>query len=52
MELLHVPVWFVRYDHKGNKIVLVVDENSGNVINGMGLQPNLAQPSSFMRPVL
>src|SRR5213592_28433 len=36
-ELLHVPVWFVRYDHKGSKIVLVVDGNSGNPINSIGL---------------
>jgi DNA-directed RNA polymerase subunit RPC12/RpoP len=36
-ELLHVPIWFVRYDHGGNKIVLVVDGNSGNVINSLGL---------------
>jgi ribosomal protein L37AE/L43A len=36
-ELLHVPIWFVRYDHKGNKIVLVVDGNSGNTINSIGL---------------
>jgi hypothetical protein len=36
-ELLHVPIWFVRYDHKGNKIVLVVDGNSGNPINSIGL---------------
>jgi hypothetical protein len=36
-ELLHVPVWFARYDHKGNKIVLVVDGNSGRVINSIGL---------------
>ena len=36
-ELLHVPIWFARYDHKGDKIVLVVDGNSGNVINSMGL---------------
>src|SRR6266849_1308786 len=36
-ELLHVPIWFVRYDHKGNKIILVVDGNSGNIINSMGL---------------
>jgi hypothetical protein len=37
-ELLHVPIiLFVRYDHKGDKIVLVVDGNSGNVINSMGL---------------
>jgi len=36
-ELLHVPIWFVRYDHKGSKMVLVVDGNSGNVINSMGL---------------
>ncbi|MBI3859639.1 MAG: zinc ribbon domain-containing protein [Thaumarchaeota archaeon] len=36
-ELLHVPVWFARYDHKGNKIVLVLDGNSGGVINSIGL---------------
>jgi len=36
-ELLHVPIWFVRYEHKGNQIVLVLDGNSGNVINSMGL---------------
>lgn len=36
-ELLHVPIWFIRYDHKGNKIVLILDGYSGNVINSMGL---------------
>lgn len=36
-ELLHVPVWFVRYDHKGKKISLVVDGNSGQAINSIGL---------------
>src|SRR2546425_7075773 len=36
-ELLHVPIWFVRYDHKGNKIVLVIDRNSGSAINSIGL---------------
>jgi hypothetical protein len=37
VELLHVPVWFTKYDHKGNKIVLVLDANSGRVINSVGL---------------
>ncbi len=37
VELLHVPIWFARYDHKGNKIVLVIDGNSGGVINSIGL---------------
>jgi hypothetical protein len=37
VELLHAPIWFARYDHKGNKIVLVVDASSGQVINAMGL---------------
>ncbi len=37
VELLHAPVWFAKYDHKGNKIVLVVDANSGSVINSLGL---------------
>ncbi len=36
-ELLHAPVWFARYDHKGRKIVLVIDGNSGGVINSIGL---------------
>jgi hypothetical protein len=36
VELLHAPTWFVRYDHKGNKIVLVIDANSGGVINSIG----------------
>jgi DNA-directed RNA polymerase subunit RPC12/RpoP len=38
VELLHAPIWFARYDHKGNKIVLVVDANSGMVINSIGLK--------------
>jgi hypothetical protein len=37
VELLHVPVWFAKFDHKGNKIVLVIDANSGKVINSVGL---------------
>jgi hypothetical protein len=37
VELLHAPVWFSKYDHKGNKIVLVIDANSGRVINSLGL---------------
>jgi len=36
-ELLYAPIWFARYDHKGNKIVLVVDANSGAVNNSFGL---------------
>ena len=37
VELLHAPVWFSKFDHKGNKIVLVIDANSGKVINSLGL---------------
>jgi hypothetical protein len=37
VELLHVPVWFAKFDHKGNKIALVIDANSGRVINSFGL---------------
>ncbi len=36
-ELLHVPVWFTRYDHKGKKISFVLDGNSGAAINSIGL---------------
>jgi hypothetical protein len=37
VELLHAPVWFAKFDHKGNKIVLVIDANSGRLINSIGL---------------
>lgn len=36
-ELLHVPIWFAKYDHKGKKIILVIDANSGAPINSIGL---------------
>jgi len=36
-ELLYAPIWFARYDHKGSKLALVIDANSGNVINSVGL---------------
>ena len=36
-ELLHAPIWFARYKHKNGKIVLVIDANSGGVINSIGL---------------
>jgi ssDNA-binding Zn-finger/Zn-ribbon topoisomerase 1 len=36
-ELLHAPIWFARYDFKGKKIALVIDGNSGAVINSIGL---------------
>ncbi len=37
-ELLHAPIWFARYDHKGERIVLVFDANSGALITSMGLK--------------
>jgi hypothetical protein len=36
-ELLYAPIWFSRYDHKGKKMVLVIDGNSGSAINSIGL---------------
>jgi DNA-directed RNA polymerase subunit RPC12/RpoP len=36
-EVLYAPIWFAQYDHKGKKIVLVIDGNSGGVINSIGL---------------
>ena len=36
-ELLHVPVWFAKFDNKGKKIVLVIDANSGKIINATSL---------------
>jgi ribosomal protein S27E len=36
-ELLHAPVWDVRYNHDGKKIVFIVDANTGGMINSIGL---------------
>jgi hypothetical protein len=36
-ELLYAPIWFAQYDHKGKKIILVIDGNSIGVINSIGL---------------
>jgi predicted RNA-binding Zn-ribbon protein involved in translation (DUF1610 family) len=36
-ELLHAPIWFARYDHKGERIILVFDANSGMLMTSMGL---------------
>lgn len=36
-ELLHAPIWLARYDHKGKKIILVIDANTGTAINSIGL---------------
>jgi len=37
LELLYAPIWFAQYDHKGRKMILVIDGNSGGVINSIGL---------------
>ncbi len=37
-ELVHVPVWFAKFSHKGREMSLVVDGNSGNIINSIGLE--------------
>lgn len=36
-ELMHVPVWFAKFEHKNGKIVLVMDGSSGGFINSIGL---------------
>ena len=36
-ELLHVPIWFARYNHDGRRIVLIVDGHNGALINSIGL---------------
>ena len=36
-ELLHVPIWFARFDRKGKKIVVVVDGHTGGIVNSIGL---------------
>ena len=36
-ELLHAPIWFARYDHKGKQIILLIDANTGNPMTTMGM---------------
>ncbi len=33
-ELLHVPVFFVEYTHKGKQMFIAIDGNAGHVMNG------------------
>ena len=33
-ELVHVPVWFMQYAHKGKQMFILIDGHSGQVING------------------
>ena len=35
-ELLHVPVWYFQFDHKGSKPVVLIDANAGKVIQTIG----------------
>jgi hypothetical protein len=34
MVYLHAPVWFVRYEYKGNIYQLIIDGSSGSVLKG------------------
>ena len=33
-ELLHAPVWFMEYAHKGKQMFILIDGGSGQVMNG------------------
>src|SRR5438876_7862196 len=33
-ELLHAPVWFMEYDHKGKQMFILLDGSSGSVMDG------------------
>ena len=47
-ELLYARIWFAQYDHKGHKIILIIDGNSGSVINSIGLQKPRENSSSYL----
>ena len=34
-ELLHAPVWYFRFDHKGENVAVLIDGHSGRVIRTM-----------------
>lgn len=36
-ELLHVPVWFAKFIHKKDTIIMIIDGSTGGVINSVGL---------------
>ncbi len=36
-ELLHAPIWFAKFSHKKNTIIMVIDASNGGVINSIGL---------------
>ena len=55
-ELLHAPVWFARYEHKGGKIVVVLDGNSdqetrrAHAGDGVDRGDVTARPAYFVPP--
>lgn len=36
-ELLHVPVWFAKFKHKDDTIIMIIDGSTGGVINSVGV---------------
>jgi hypothetical protein len=34
MVYLHAPIWFIRYEYKGNNYQLIIDGSTGNVLKG------------------
>jgi hypothetical protein len=34
-ELLHAPIWYFRFDHKGQNVTVLIDGHSGRVIRTM-----------------
>jgi len=34
-ELLHTPIWYFRYDHKGQNVAVLIDGHAGRVIRTM-----------------
>ncbi len=33
-ELVHIPVWFMQYTHKGKQMFILIDGSTGQIING------------------
>ena len=34
MVYLHAPIWFIKYEYKGNNYQLIIDGSTGNVLKG------------------
>ena len=48
-EFLHAPVWFIRYEYRGNEYELIMDGNTGRAKKGEIPPPDVSMAGGFFK---